>query len=159
MKKRSATNESGGKNSASKNASRKSSFSDKPSLPSKASPLPNEWSEFIALLCAHRVRFLVVGGHALGVIGRVRATKDLDILVEPTTTNARRVCAVLAEFGFKKLAQRTEEFATPERMATLGRELLRIDLMTTSTGVTFAQAWRGRIGAMNRAPTTDKCNS
>ena len=27
--------------------------------------LPPEWSEFIALLCAARVRFLIVGAHAL----------------------------------------------------------------------------------------------
>ena len=48
--------------------------------------LPPEWSEFIALLCAARVRFLIVGAHALAVHGRPRATGDLDILVEPSSS-------------------------------------------------------------------------
>lgn len=39
------------------------------------------------------------------------------------------------------------EFALPDRMATLGREPLRIDIMTSITGVTFAEAWRGRVKA------------
>lgn len=81
------------------------------------------------------------------MIGRIRATKDLDLLVEPTVVNAKRLCAALAEFGFAALAHRSEEFAREERMATLGREPLRIDIMTSITGVTFARAWRGRVTA------------
>ena len=99
------------------------------------------------MLCAHRVRFLIVGAHALAVIGRIRATKDLDLLVEPTRVNAKRLCAALADFGFTALADRAEEFAREERMATLGREPLRIDIMTSITGVSFARAWRGRVKA------------
>lgn len=147
MKKRSGKNAVAGSSSRSKNVSPKSRSSAKRSSRSKVSPFPSEWSEFIALLCAHRVRFLVVGAHALAVIGRIRATKDLDLLVEPTIANARRVCAALAEFGFAALAHQAEEFAQPERMATLGREPLRIDIMTSITGLSFAEAWRTRVKA------------
>ncbi len=147
MKTRSAKNAAGGRGSRSKSASRSSKSSARQSSPSKASPFPNEWSEFIGLLCAHRVRFLIVGAHALAVIGRIRATKDLDLLVEPTRVNAKRLCAALADFGFTALADRAEEFAREERMATLGREPLRIDIMTSITGVSFARAWRGRVKA------------
>lgn len=147
MKKRSAKNDAAGKSSRSKSVSPRSRSSAKPSSRSKGAPFPNEWSEFIGLLCAHRVRFLIVGAHALGVIGRIRATKDLDLLVEPTMANAKRVCAALADFGFAALAHRVDEFSRPERMATLGREPLRIDVMTSITGVTFAEAWRGRVKA------------
>ena len=83
--------------------------------------LPPDWSEFIGLLSAHGVRFIVVGAHALAAHGRPRATQDIDILVEPTAQNASRVCAALADFGFRDLAGASEEFAKPERMATLGR--------------------------------------
>jgi hypothetical protein len=98
-------------------------------------------------LCSHKVRFLIVGAHALGVIARVRATKDLDVWVEPTTANAKRVCAALADFGYTGLAGAIREFATTDRMATLGREPLRVDLMTSISGVSFPEAWRGRIEA------------
>jgi hypothetical protein len=109
--------------------------------------LPPEWREFIGLLCSHRARFLVVGAHALAAHGRPRATQDIDILVEPTRANARRVCSALADFGFAALAKELDAFATPDRMATLGKPPLRIDVMTSISGVSFHQAWRGRVTA------------
>jgi len=64
--------------------------------------IPREWKELFDSLCSNRVRFLVVGAHALAVHGRPRATGDLDILVEPTATNARRVSAALADYDGPK---------------------------------------------------------
>ena len=106
--------------------------------------LPSDWIELIGLLVRHRVRFLVVGAHALAAHGRPRLTADLDLLVEPTALNARRLGAALAEFGFGALAAAVErEMATADRMLTLGREL-RVDIMNAISGVTFAEAWAGR---------------
>jgi len=107
--------------------------------------IPAEWKKLFDSLSSNRVRFLVVGAHALAVHGRPRATGDLDILVEPTPANAARVGAALKEFGFAALAKQASEFARPDRMATLGREPLRIDIMTSISGVSFAAAWRGRV--------------
>jgi hypothetical protein len=105
--------------------------------------LPPEWREFIGLLSSHRVRFLIVGAHALAAHGRPRATQDLDILVEPTKANARRVRAALSESGFSALSERVEEFARLDRMATLGEPPLRIDVMTSISGVAFARHGAG----------------
>lgn len=145
MKKRPPKSGDDGSCSRPKSASPTSKRSAKRSSHSMVSPFPNEWSEFISLLSSHRVRFLIVGAHALAVIGRVRATKDLDLWVEPTRANAKRVCAALADFGFSGLADSVAEFATKDRMATLGREPLRIDVMTSISGVEFAPAWRNRV--------------
>src|SRR2546423_932235 len=90
--------------------------------------LPREWSELIDSLVSHRVRFLVVGAHALAAHGRPRATQDLDLFVEPTRANARRLGAALADFGYAALAADWAKFAERDRMATLGREPLRIDI-------------------------------
>jgi len=109
--------------------------------------LPVEWREFISLLSAHGVRYLVVGAHALAAHGRPRATGDIDFWVEPSRENAQRVCAALGEFGFTGLAQQIEEFSIPERMATLGVPPLRIDVMTSVDGVQFSEAWPGRLTA------------
>jgi len=109
--------------------------------------LPPDWNEFFELLFAHDVRFLIVGAHAVAANGRPRATQDLDVLVEPTEVNATRLCAALADFGFDGLAGAAEEFATPERMATLGKPPLRIDIMTSIDGVSFGEAWSGRLEA------------
>ena len=59
--------------------------------------LPREWSELIDLLCLHRVRFPVVGAHALAAIGRPRATVDLDLLVEPRRGRGARISGGVGE--------------------------------------------------------------
>lgn len=109
--------------------------------------LPAEWKEFISLLSAHGVRYLVVGAHALAAHGRPRATGDIDFWVEPLRDNAERLCAALGEFGFSGLAQHIDEFSIPERMATLGVPPLRIDVMTSVDGVQFSEAWVERLTA------------
>ncbi len=109
--------------------------------------LPPDWSELIGLFETHRVRFLIVGAHALAAHGRPRATLDLNLCVEPTHANAARVCAALAELGFVALGKAVDEFATPQRMVALGREPLRIDIMTSIDGVAFPEAWGGALEA------------
>ncbi len=106
--------------------------------------LPPDWSEFLSLLSSNRVRFLVVDAHALAANGRPRATADLDLLVDPTPKNARALASALQAFGFAALADEIDAFATPDRMATLGSPPLRIDIMTSITGLSFAEAWRTR---------------
>lgn len=107
--------------------------------------LPPDWNEFIGLLFAHHVRFLIVGAHALAANGRPRATQDLDVWVEPTPENAQRVCEALTEFGFAGLGSAADDFAQPNRLATLGRPPLRIDVMTSIDGVAFGDAWAERL--------------
>jgi hypothetical protein len=105
---------------------------------------PPDWREFIGLLSSNRVRFVVVGAHAVAAAGRPRATQDLDILVEPTERNADRLGRALRAFGFPDLAAVAQRFSQRDRMVTLGAPPLRIDIMTSITGVGFAEAWAGR---------------
>lgn len=62
--------------------------------------LHDDWIEFLKLLGANRVRFVIVGAHAVAAHGRPRLTADLDLLVEPTLSNGRRVVVALEQFGF-----------------------------------------------------------
>lgn len=57
-----------------------------------------DYEEFIDALNRHRVRYLIVGAHAVAHHARPRATKDLDLFVEPTEANARRVLAAMRDF-------------------------------------------------------------
>ena len=56
-----------------------------------------DYEEFIAALNAHGVRYLVVGAHAVAFHARPRATKDLDVFVEPTHACASRQLARSAQ--------------------------------------------------------------
>jgi hypothetical protein len=109
--------------------------------------LPPDWNEFIGLLNAKSVRYLIVGAHALAANGRPRTTQDLDVFVERTKANIARLASALRAFGFADLADECSRFEQPERMATLGQPPLRIDIMNHIDGVTFRDAWRGRLVA------------
>jgi len=79
------------------------------------------------------------------VHGRPRATKDIDVLVQPTRVNAERLARALAAFGYDGLAvEAGAHFARPERMATLGVPPVRIDILSSIKGVRFETAWAGR---------------
>jgi len=109
--------------------------------------LPPDWNDLISLLLCHRVRFLIVGAHAVAAAGRPRATQDLDIWVDPTAENAESIGRALADFGFPALAAECHRFAERDRMATLGVPPLRIDIMTSISGVVFESAWSRRAVA------------
>ena len=104
-----------------------------------------DWNEFFTLLISHRVRFLLIGAHALAVHGRPRATEDIDVWVEPTADNAERLIAALEAFGFSGARGRASEFSVPGRMATLGRHPFAIDVLTSIAGVDFEEAWTRRV--------------
>jgi hypothetical protein len=106
-----------------------------------------EWHEFLRALKRHGVRFLLVGGHALAAHGRPRFTQDLDVLVDPTPANARRVSAAIADFGFKETARDWRWFAEPYHITMIGRVPMRIDVLTSISGVSFRTAWRNRTVA------------
>jgi hypothetical protein len=104
--------------------------------------------DFVDLLRAfvdHEVRFLVVGAYALALHGRPRATGDLGVWVEATPDNAARVMAALAAFGAPMTGIAQADFATPGVVYQVGVPPGRIDILTDLTGLTFAEAWPGRL--------------
>lgn len=90
--------------------------------------LPRDWQEFLSSLNASRVKFLLVGAHALAAHGVPRYTGDLDVWVEPTEANAARVLEALKAFGFGGLkGLSAAEKLGGERVSVLGLEDLRIN--------------------------------
>ena len=100
-----------------------------------------DFREFVALLNAHKVRYLVVGGHAVAAHGHPRYTEDLDVWVECTVANARRIMKVLDEFGFQSLGLAEQDFAEPDNVIQLGYPPARIDMLTGISGVTFDECF------------------
>jgi hypothetical protein len=104
--------------------------------------------DFVDLLRAFvdaDVRFLVVGAYALAIHGRPRATGDLDIWIEPSRENAARVMRALAAFGAPLDQISESDFASPGVTYQIGVAPGRIDILTDLTGLTFQEAWPGRI--------------
>ena len=104
--------------------------------------------DFVDLLRAFTaadVRFLVVGAYALAVHGHPRATGDLDIWVEASADNAERVMRALATFGAPFGDVTAADFSRPGIVYQIGLPPGRIDILTELTGITFDEAWPGRL--------------
>jgi hypothetical protein len=107
----------------------------------------DDFLDLLEALIRVEARFLVVGAHAMGVHGVPRATGDLDVWIEATSQNAMRVWNALVEFGapLESLGITPADFEQPDRVAQIGVPPRRIDVLTGISGLTFANAWEGRV--------------
>jgi len=103
-----------------------------------------DFKELLALFNAHRVEYVIVGAYALAFHGAPRFTGDLDLFVKPNPDNARRILAALAEFGFGSAGLTAEDFTRPDHVIQLGVPPVRIDLITSLTGVSWEETVAGR---------------
>lgn len=103
-----------------------------------------DFKELLGLFNAHRVEYLIVGAYALAFHGAPRFTGDLDILVRPTAENANRIMKAMTDFGFGSLNLRAEDFQAVNHVVQLGVPPVRIDLITSITGVSWEEADQGK---------------
>jgi hypothetical protein len=99
--------------------------------------LAKDFRDLLRVFGAHEVRLLVVGAYALAVLGRPRATGDLDVWVDPTPENAERAFAALRDFGAPLYELRVGDLARPGIVFQIGLPPLRIDVLTAIDGVVF----------------------
>jgi hypothetical protein len=122
--------------------------------------LPPDFSEFLRLLNAHGVDYLIVGGYAVGFHGHPRATADIDIWVPTREDAARQLVAVLLAFGFDVPQLSEEVFLKPDQVIRLGVPPLRIEILTTIDGVRFgdclARALPATLGGVNVRTSVSK---
>ncbi|MBC5824695.1 MAG: hypothetical protein GIW99_00545 [Candidatus Eremiobacteraeota bacterium] len=100
-----------------------------------------DYSDLLSALNGEHVKYLIVGAHALAFHGRPRFTKDLDVWVEPTPENAARVYRALAAFGAPLHDLSQSELAGEDLVFQIGIPPIRIDIMTSISGVSFQDAW------------------
>jgi hypothetical protein len=107
-----------------------------------------DFREFFALLIRHNVHFAVIGGVAYNHYAPPRATKDIDLWVEPEPGNVARLTAAIAEFGFPVDAIDQAALVAPgASVLMLGRVPNRIDVLTHPKGLDWARARNRRITA------------
>ncbi len=99
-----------------------------------------DFKELFALLNKHAVEYIVVGGYALAYHGAPRFTGDIDIFVCSTAENATRILDALSEFGFGSVGLTEGDFSAPNKVIQLGVPPVRVDLITSLTGVSWDEA-------------------
>jgi hypothetical protein len=104
-----------------------------------------DFRDLLELLNAHKVDYLIVGAYALAFHGAPRYTGDMDIYVNPNPTNALRIMAAINDFGFGSAELSATDFEAEDRVVQLGFPPVRVDIVTSLTGVSWEEAAAGRI--------------
>jgi hypothetical protein len=108
--------------------------------------LDKNFKEFIALLNANEVKYLLIGGYAVALHGHPRFTQDIDFWIWTDKDNAVKVLKVLKDFGFGTLPFDESDFTNPSNVIQLGYPPLRIDLTMSISGISnFEQAFENRL--------------
>ncbi|MBN1444538.1 MAG: nucleotidyltransferase [Candidatus Omnitrophica bacterium] len=103
-----------------------------------------DYAELLELLNKNKVKYCIIGAYAVAFYAMPRYTKDIDILIEPTPGNARKILKALNEFGFKSLNLSEKDFICEEQIIQLGYEPVRIDIITSISHLDFAEIWKNR---------------
>lgn len=104
-----------------------------------------DFRDLLQSLNREKARYLVVGGYAVIFHTEPRYTKDLDLWVDPTGSNAGRVHRALARFGAPVAAVTIEDLKKPGNIVILGRAPNRIDVITSVAALDFGEAWANRV--------------
>ena len=115
--------------------------------------MQKDFRDLLVLLNEHEVDFMIVGGYALAFHGVPRFTGDIDIYVRPDHDNAERILSALTDFGFGSLGLVVDDFQNQNKVTQLGVPPVRVDIITSITGVTWENASSGKCpGAYGDVP-------
>jgi hypothetical protein len=103
-----------------------------------------DFKDFISLMHANGVEYVIVGSFALSFHGHPRATGDMDVWIRRSPENASRILKALDAFGFGSLWV-TGDDLLEDKVIQLGQPPVRIDLMTELDGLTPDEVWAGRV--------------
>jgi hypothetical protein len=108
----------------------------------------SDFKELLSAFNEHRVKYLIVGGYAVAIHAQPRATKDLDIFVQPESKNAEAIYAALAKFGAPMTDLRPADLIDPDSFFRIGVSPQMIEIFPQISGVKFDDAWQRRIEAV-----------
>jgi predicted nucleotidyltransferase len=89
-------------------------------------------------------KYLIVGAYVVMRYTEPRATKDLDLWIDNTPQNARRVFDDLAKFGAPLAGIVPADLEKREMVLQIGVAPVRVDVLTSLPGLEFRDAWDHR---------------
>src|SRR5689334_3326167 len=107
--------------------------------------LPLDFKEFLKLLNEKAVRYLLIGGYAVGYHGYPRATNDMDVWIAIHPDNAQRIVDALKDFGFDHPELTPELFLQKNKIIRMGHPPMRLEISTGISGVEFEDSYASRI--------------
>jgi len=104
----------------------------------------SDFRELLQCFAKHRVRYLVVGGYAVIHYAQPRYTKDIDLWIEPSVSNACKVARAFREFGIPLIDITEADLAQPSTQFMLGRAPVIFDFLTSIPPLDFVPCWARR---------------
>jgi hypothetical protein len=99
----------------------------------------------LKLLKDYDIRYLLIGGYAVSYHGYIRATGDMDIWIAIHPDNAQKIVIVLKIFGFDLPDLKAELFLRKNKIIRMGVPPLRLEIITSISGVEFDECYQTRI--------------
>lgn len=104
--------------------------------------LPEDFKDFIKFLNEHNVRYLLVGGWAVGIYGTPRATKHIDFLIAVDDENIGKLQKALFKFGAPTVENKI--FQEKGNVFRMGRAPVQIDIINEASGIDFEDCYTRR---------------
>lgn len=104
-------------------------------------PFRTELAEVCWRLNEAEALYLLAGARALQLWGSARATRDIDILIEPTESNAQRVLDALAHTGYG-FAREWAAAEVARKFVTVIGDSPRVEILTLAWSVRYRDAVR-----------------
>src|SRR3974390_2562866 len=98
-----------------------------------------DFRDLLAEFVRSGVRFVVVGGYAVGHHAKPRATKDPDVLVAGADDNLARVAEALDRFGAAASVVQAARHMGPTDVVYVGVEPVRVDVLRNADGIDTEQ--------------------
>jgi hypothetical protein len=102
-----------------------------------------DFADFLASLNREGVAYVVIGGIAVLSHIPYRTTRDLDVLIEPTLENGEKARRAVAAWGSFDPEYSPADFVSGDILSFGG--LLRVELHSRVPGITWEEAWNGRV--------------
>ncbi len=107
--------------------------------------LPPDFKDFLKLLNAKNIRYLLIGGYAVGYHGYPRATNDMDIWIAIDSETALLMVEAMKEFGFDTPQLTKDLFLKKDKIIRMGVVPMRIEILTSISGVNFEECYQKKI--------------
>ena len=106
--------------------------------------ISSDYEDLFSTLNAHKIKYLVVGAHAVMFYTQPRYTKDVDVLIPAALNDPQRVYGALKAFGAPLRGIAPEDFQNPEMFLQIGVAPVRIDILVDLKGISVQEAWKHR---------------
>lgn len=106
--------------------------------------ISSDYEDLFSTLNTHKIKYLVVGAHAVMFYTEPRFTKDLDVWIPASLNESQRVYKALKVFGVPLTGISPDDFSDPKMILQIGVAPVRIDILTSIPGVDVEDAWKNK---------------